>query len=65
MSKHHQASRRRSYGRRLHELHERASRQELDDRELRPRPAGAAGPEEPRPVADRWQAVTPAWGGLG
>ncbi|MCU0483810.1 MAG: hypothetical protein MUC54_06010 [Chloroflexi bacterium] len=62
MGKHHQASRRRSYRVRQHELHER------DDRRQR-RPADLAEPgDDARPLDDaraglvRWPV--PAWAGL-
>jgi hypothetical protein len=62
MSKHHQASRRRSYRRRQHELHERVEREE-------PRPADLAEtPDDPSVLHEaqaglvRWP--TPAWAGL-
>jgi len=62
MSKHHQASRRRSYGRRQHELRER-----VDRREPRPENPGEVHDDvfaldEPRHRSLRWAVA--AWGGL-
>lgn len=62
MSKHHQASRRRSYRRRQHEMHERVDRDErrLDD--LAEAREASPALEEPRPGLIRWPL--PAWAGL-
>lgn len=62
MSKHHQASRRRSYRRRQHELHERVDRDErrLDD--LAEAREASSTLEEPRAGLVRWPQ--PAWAGL-
>jgi hypothetical protein len=48
VSKRHQSSRRRSYGRRQHELHERASRRHHPEpSEIRAEDTGAASPSDP------------------
>ncbi|MBP1704757.1 MAG: hypothetical protein H6Q36_496 [Chloroflexi bacterium] len=62
MSKHHQASRRRSYRRRQHELHERFDHQDrrpTDPAETRDE---AVALEERHAGLVRWP--TPAWAGL-
>ncbi len=63
MSKHHQASRRRSYGRRQHELHERVERPDprTDNLGNVHDDAGLIV-DEPRYRSLRWSVA--AWGGL-
>ena len=62
MSKHHQASRRRSYRRRQHELHERVDRGESRRQDLPEARDGVLVLEEPRPGPALWTAS--AWAGL-
>jgi len=62
MSKHHQASRRRSYRRRQHELHERIDRPEPRGSDLPEVRDGVLARDEPRPGPALW--AVPAWAGL-
>lgn len=47
MSKRHQSSRRRSYGRRQHEVHEREARRLLPEPEVNADDLGVAAPSDP------------------
>jgi hypothetical protein len=62
VSKHHQASRRRSYRRRQHELHERVDREERRPESLPEPHEDSLAPNEARVGFVRWQL--PAWAGL-
>jgi len=62
MSKHHQASRRRAYGRRQHEVRERIDRLGRQPEDPRDAREEALVLDEPSRGSLRWVAV--AWGGL-
>ena len=62
MSKHHQASRRRSYRRRQHELHERVDRSEQRPADLPEAGEDGLALDETHVGLVRWP--TPAWAGL-
>jgi hypothetical protein len=62
MSKRHQASRRRSYRRRQHELHERVDQQERRPAELPDLRDDSLHLDETRAGLVRWPV--PAWAGL-
>lgn len=62
MSKHHQASRRRSYRRRQHELHERVDRPDRRPADLPETRDDSLSLDETRAGLVRWPM--PAWAGL-